>query len=135
MTEKVKFPMYLEREEKDELEHRFYEDGSSSQNQFLGNALRFYLDYLNTKKADECMSESVRGILEGRLKILERKLSGLIFKQAVEMEMMMRILCDSVEIPEEYLQEVRTKSVKSVKLTNGQLQLEQIAKMGEDDEC
>ena len=132
MGEKTKLAFYMTKEQKDEIEKRYREDGSTSQSAFVMHAVRFYLDYLSMGKAENLLSISFRAALEGQIGLYAHRVSALLFKQTVEAEMMMRILCDTVEIPEEYLQKVRTKSIKSVKLTNGQLRLERIAKMGEE---
>ena len=135
MEDKIRFGFYTTEAQKEEIEARYKEDGSSNQSIFVMHAVRFYLDYLSMGKAGALLPDAVRSAIEGRIGSYEECVSALLFKQTVEMEMMMRILCDTVEIPEDYLQETRTKSVKSVKLTNGQLSLEQVAKLGDDSEC
>ena len=135
MGEMAKLTFYMPEDIKTEIETRYEEDGSASQSTFVLHAVRFYLNYLGVGKAEAFLPNAVRTTIEGQIGSYEQHVSALLFKQTVEMEMMMRILCDTVEIPEEYLQKVRTKSVKSVKFTNGQLRLEQIAKMGDDSEC
>ena len=65
--------------------------------------------------------------------MFEHRLSAQLFKLTVETEMGIRTLTDCVNLDEGYLQQQRTRSVKSVKATNGQLSFEKIAReVGED---
>ena len=133
MSEKIKFAFYLTPEEKAELERRYTEDGSTSQTAFVQNALRFYLDYLSTQNAGQFLPDAVRSVIDGRLGMFEHRLSSQLFKLTVETEMGIRTLTDCVNLDEGYLQQQRTRSVKSVKATNGQLSFEKIAReVGED---
>lgn len=135
MSEKIKFAFYLTPEEKAELEHRYTEDGSTSQTAFVQNALRFYLDYLNTQNAGQFLPDAVRSVIDGRLGMFEHRLSAQLFKLTVEHEMGLRTLTDCVNLDEGYLQQQRTRSVKSVKATNGQLSFEKIAREVGEDGC
>jgi hypothetical protein len=55
-------------------------------------------------------------------------MSSMLFKQAVETDMAMNILADTVKLDEEYLRHQRSHSVSNVKRTNGQLSFEQLAR-------
>jgi hypothetical protein len=55
-------------------------------------------------------------------------MSSMLFKQAVETDMAMNILADSINLNEEYLRHQRSRSVSNVKRTNGQLSFEQMAR-------
>lgn len=97
--------------------------------------MRFYLDYLSAGKSQLYLPDAIRTVMEGQMGLYEQRLSALLFKQAVKMDMMMRTLCDTVDLPEEYLQKQRARSIKSVKATNGQLRLEQVAKGVDESRC
>ena len=135
MREKAKLTFYMKEEQKMEIENRYTEDGSTSRSDFVLHAVRFYLDYLSAGKAESFLPDAVCTMIEGQIGAYEQRLSSLLFKQTVEIDMMMRVLCDSVNIPEGYLQKIRGKSIKSVKSTNGHLRLEQMVKMGDESEC
>ena len=133
MSEKIKFAFYLTPEEKAQLERRYSEDGSTSQTAFVQNALHFYLDYLSPQNAGQFLPAAILSAIEGRLGMFQHQLSAQLFKLAVEHEMGLRTLVDCINLDEAYLQQQRTRSVKSVKATNGQLSLEKLAKeFGED---
>ena len=136
MSRKEKFAFYLTPEKKVLLERRYQEDGSRSLTAFIENAVDFYLDYLSANSAGLFLPASLKSYLDGRLGRLEDRLSSLIFKQAVEQDMVAGILADAFQFSEDDLHRRRAESVNNVKKTNGRISLEQRVREAweEDDE-
>ena len=136
MSKKEKFPLYLTPEKKALLECRHAEDGSRSITAFIENAIDFYLDYLSANNAGLFLPTSVQSYLDGRLDQFENRISALLFKQAVELDMGLSTLVDCVQLGEEYLKQQRAESVANVKRTNGRLRLEEKVRdaNGSDDD-
>ena len=132
MSQKEKFALYLTPEMKARLERRYQEDGSRSLTGFIENAINFYLDYLSANNAGMFLPSSVQSYLDGRLDQLENRMSSLLFKQAVELDLGISVLADCVNLDEEYLRRKRAESVSNVKKFNGRLRLEQMAKRAQE---
>lgn len=128
MEAKTKFPVYMTKEEADRLEANYQRDGCASKTEFIMKAVNFYIDYLNTQDAGTLLPRAVSSAMEGRLGQLEKRMSAALYREAVQMEMVMRFLADCYRVDEEYLWQLRSKSVKSVKATNGQLQFEDVVR-------
>jgi len=124
LSRKEKFALYLTPEKKTILERRYREDGSRSLTAFIENAVDFYLDYLSANDAGLFLPTSVKSYLDGRLGQLEDRVSSLLYKQAVELDMQAGILADSFRFSEEDLRRRRAESVGNVKRTNGRISLE-----------
>ena len=125
MSKKEKFALYLTPEKKARLERRYQEDGSRSITGFIERAIDFYLDYLSANNAGLFLPTSIQSYLDGRVGQTENKMASLAYKQAVEMDMAMSILLQSLNVSEEVLRQERAKSIAAVKRTNGRLRLEQ----------
>ena len=132
MSKKEKFPLYLSPEKKAILERRYQEDGSRSITAFIERAVDFYLDYLSANNAGMFLPVSVQSYLDGRLDQLEKRMSSLLFKQAVELDQGVSVLADCVHLDEEYLRKKHAESVARVKKLNGHLQLEKMAKRAQE---
>ena len=128
MNQKEKFALYLTPDMKARLERRYQEDGSRSLTGFIENAINFYLDYLSANSAGLFLPSSVQSYLDGRLDQFEDRMASLLYKQSVELDMVMSILADCVNLDEAYVRKKRAESVASVKKFNGRLRLEQIVK-------
>ena len=125
MGGKKKFPFYLSPEKKAILERRYQEDGSRSLTAFIERAVDFYLDYLSANNAGLFLPTSIKSYLDGRLGQLENRMSSLLYKQAVEQDMVAGILADAYQFNEDDLQRRRTESINNVKKTNGRISLDQ----------
>ena len=125
MSKKEKFPLYLSPEKKAILERRYQEDGSRSITAFIERAVDFYLDYLSANNAGLFLPTSIKSYVDGRLGQLENRMASLLYKQAVEQDMVVGILADAYQFNEDDLQRRRTESINNVKKTNGRISLDQ----------
>ena len=107
------------------LERRYREDGSRSLTAFIERAVDFYLDYLSANDAGLFLPTSIKSYVDGRLGQMEDRMSSLLYKQAVEQDMVAGILADAYQFSEEDLKRRRAESVKNVKRTNGRISLDQ----------
>ena len=78
---RLNFRMSPETAEK--LEHWFKLDGCRSKNEFLERAVNYYADHL-AAGTSTMLPRAVQSAIDGRLQLLEQRLSSLLFKQAVE---------------------------------------------------
>ena len=132
MSRKEKFALYLTPDMKTRLERRYTEDGSRSLTGFIENAINFYLDYLSANNAGMFLPSSVQSYLDGRLDQFEDRMAVLLYRQSVELDMVMSILADCVNLDEAYLRKKSAESAARVKKLNGHLQLEQMAKRAQE---
>lgn len=105
-----------------------------SRNDFIEEAVKFYVSYLNTKYNNFFISESIESVLQNSIQITEDRLSKLLFKQAVEMSMIMNITAANFELNEETLKKLRIKCVHDVKASMGSINFEDIVKYQNSDE-
>ena len=56
-------------------------------------------------------SRAVQSAIDSRLKLFEDRIASLLYKQAVEMDMAMSILLQSLNVSEEVLRQERAKSI------------------------
>ena len=96
----------------------------------------FYLDYLSANNAGLFLPTSIKSYLDGLLDQLEGRMSSLLYKQAVEQDLVAGILADAYQFSGEDLHRRRAESVQNVRKTNGRISLEQRVRGAweEDDE-
>ena len=125
MGKKERFAFYLTPEKKAILERRYQEDGSRSMTAFVERAVDFYLDYLSANDAGLFLPTALKSYVDGRLGQMENRMSSLLYKQAVEQDMVAGILADAYQFSEEDLKRRRAESISNVKKTNGRVSLDQ----------
>ena len=106
--------------------------GYHSRNQFVEQAVNFYVDHLAIQD-NSSLPRAVSSALDGRLGMFEDRLASLLYKHSVELDMVMGILADSYELTEEDMRRRRADSVRNVKQTNGRLSFEQKVRAEEDE--
>jgi len=125
----------LDQENLDRIDKWVAQSGAKSRNQFVLQALDFYISYLASKDATALLAPAITKVIDARLKRFEKNLSTGMFNMAVEQDMVNSLLANVYNMNEEYLLDLRSDAIYNVKKTNGQLSLEQHAeKKYEDDE-
>lgn len=125
MSKKEEFALYLTPEKKAVLERRYREDESRSLTALIERAVDFYLDYLSANDAGLFLPTSIKSYVDGRLGQMEDRMSSLLYKHAVEQDMVAGILADAYQFSEEDLKRRRAESISNVKKTNGRVSLDQ----------
>lgn len=95
-----------------------------TQNEFVENAIRLYCDYLASQDCFSVLPPMLVSAIRSTVQLSENRICRLLFKLAVEMDMMMNILAAGMEIPEEQLRELRGRCVQEVKKTRGMISLD-----------
>ena len=124
MEKTTKFAAYFTDKQRAEMERCRKLEGSRSTTEYVRNAVEFYNSYVSNNDAGLFLPRSIKSYLDGRLGQLEDRVSGLLFKQAVEMDMFSGILADSFQFTEDDLRRRRASSVRNVKQTNGRISFE-----------
>ncbi len=120
--DRLNFRMKPETAEK--LAHWYKADHCRSKNEFVEKAVNFYTDSLAAENSST-LPLAIQTAIDGRLKLLEDRIAAILYKQAVEIDMALSILLQSVNVDESVLRQERAKSVSAVKRTHGRLRMEQ----------
>lgn len=108
----------------EKLEHWYKADHCRSKNEFVEKAVNFYADSLAAENS-ATLPLAIQAAIDGRLKLLEDRMAAILYKQAVEIDMALSILLQSVNVDESVLRQERAKSIATIKRTHGRLRMEQ----------
>ena len=92
-----------------------------SRNEFVERAICFYSDYIMSKEVTNFLAPMLVSALRATVQSSENRISRLLFKQTVELCMMMNVLAAGLEIDESQLDDLRWRCVQNVKKTNGSI--------------
>ena len=92
------------------IERWYQEDNCRSKNEFIEKAVNCYADMLAAGESTT-LPRAVQSAIDSRLKLFEDRIASLLYKQAVEMDMAMSILLQSLNVSEEVLRQERAKSI------------------------
>ena len=123
-----------EPETRSKIEYWYEAADCRSMNDFIDKAVNFYVGFLETENDSAYLPKALRSVIEGSIGKFENHMSYLLFKQAVETDMMSSLYAQSYDISEEGLRRLRSKSVQNVKATKGRMSFEKHIRDYENDD-
>ena len=118
---KEKFALWITPEAKKEVEAHYKQDNCKSQSEYIEKAVRFYSSYLDTKHAEAYLPRVLSDVLEGKLGAFGKRMGHLLFKQAVDQNIMANLVAYLSNVDLDQLQKLRVRCIKNVKETNGEV--------------
>ena len=113
---------------------QWYGVENSSKNEFIEDAITYYADALALMDSS-LLPRAVKAAIDGRLGQFEEHMAYLLFKLAVETDIIAALNANAYEWSDAALHALRRDSVRNVKETNGRISFEQHARgMAGDDE-
>ena len=100
-------------------------DNCRSRSEFTENALRFYMGYLASEDVSNYLCKALVDTLRGILTDHADRLRSLLFKWAVELNMMMHVVASHFGGDRIALRELRGYAVDEVKRTKGQISFDE----------
>lgn len=110
------------------LDEMVVQNNCKSRSELIEQALKFYDGYVRSTKKNEYLPVALSSALNGIVKTSEDRIARVLFKNTVELAMMMNVLSATAEIDEPTLQKLRAKCVKEVKGALGKVNFEDVYK-------
>ncbi len=123
MTEnsKIKKGFWLSEDLDEKIDIYLRLDNCSSRSEFVEQALRFYIGYLNTKNAGAFLPEALSAMMTGTLDYYAGRIGSILFKQGVDLNVLGQIIAYDTDIDEGEYQRLRGKAIRDMKHTNGRI--------------
>ena len=99
-------------------------DNCQSRSEFVDKALRFYMGYLGTEDNTTYISQAILTAIQGTLDDNNNRLCRILFKCAVELNMLCHTIAAHFRADPIHTRELRAYAVDEVKRTNGQVSFE-----------
>ena len=99
-------------------------DNYCTKNEFIEKAIRFYAGYVSGQDTTAYLPPALASVLRGTVQDTENRVCRLLFKLAVDLDMMMNVLAAGMEIPDEQLKALRGRCGQDVKKTSGNISLD-----------
>ena len=122
-SEKQKHTIFLTDEVWAEIQSAYKADGCTKLSEFVEKAVRFYLGYLRAKDAGEYLPRVLAQTLDGKLAALGSRIGGVLFKLAVNDDMLTHVLAAGSDIDLTVLDKLRVQCVNETKQTHGVVDL------------
>ena len=100
MSNKNKHTIWLPDSTWQKVEDYYRTDNCAAKNEFIKKAIEFYVGYLHTKNANAFLPEALSATLTGTLDGFAGRISSLLFKQGVDINLMAQIIAYDTDIDE-----------------------------------
>ena len=107
-----------------QVESSYTKDNCTTKNEYIEKAIRFYTGYLNTQNAASYLPRVLEDVLEGKLGALGTRIGKLLFKLAVEQDMIANITAAVNEVHLDDVERLRARCIREIRQTNGVIDLE-----------
>ena len=117
--EKIKFALRIMPETQQLVKDIYPLDNCQNQSEFIEKAIHFYAGYIASKNATEFLAPILVSALQSTMKGMEDHISRILFKLAVELNMMMNVLASELDTSPDTLEQMRGRCIQEVKKTIG----------------
>lgn len=117
--EKLKFALYLQPESMEQVEHWYRLIECRSKSEFIENAIQFYVGFLMADDGGTYLPNAFLSNMKSIVAESTSQIGKMLFKQSVELAMLMNIIAASQDIDRDTLSRLQGECVKEVKRTNG----------------
>ena len=118
---KKRIPLWLYPTTIEQVKQLYRGEQCKSYSEFIERAVRYYCGFLITNERNPHLPDAVTAVIEGNLGCFEDHISRLLFKLAVEQDIMSHIIACDTDIDDDQLNQLRSQCVGEVKRSNGQL--------------
>ena len=125
--EKIKFALRIAPETQQLVKELCERDNCPEpERSLIEKAIRFYAGYVSGKEATAYLPPALVAAMRGTVQDSENRIARLLFKLAVEVDMMMHLFATAMEIEPEFLEKLRALCVREIKKTNGSISLKDV---------
>ena len=118
---KERIPVWLYPSTLEAIDKAMYRANCKSRSEFLENAAQMYAGYISADSAVKYLPAALVSAFQATVQLSEDRIARLLFKQTVELSMMMNVLAAGLEIDDSQLDKLRWRCVQNVKKTNGSI--------------
>ena len=113
--EKVRKAFYVEEELLGQVDALLPQADVRSRNEFVNQALRFYIGYLTSEKIENYMLTTISSVMHATVKDSENRMARAMYKLAVETSKLSHVIAYSHGVDEQALGKLQAKCAEEVK--------------------
>ncbi len=124
MSDKIKFPLYVEPRTMNMVNENYKKDGARSRSDYIERAIIFYSGYQNADNVADYYPKVIKSTIEPMVDKLADRVGNQLFKMAVEIAIMENVTAAIYDVDPDNLSQLRDYCIEEVKRLNGRYFLE-----------
>ena len=120
----VRMGVYISKKLQDRVDHAIPKTDARSRSEFMSDALELYLAWLDSYDYSKVLTPALESVIEAKIKETENHIAGVLFKQGVELAILMHVIAASQQYDPDSLEELRKHCVNEVRKYSGRYRFE-----------
>ena len=116
---KSKYSFYLYPSQMEEIKQLMDSANAKSQSEFVSDAIRFYIGYLQQGKNVDYLAPIIAQTIKEEIRSTEKNISQILFKLAVESAMLSELQATQIRVPQDQMEQLRRMCSRIVAENNG----------------
>ena len=116
---KSKYSFYLYPSQMEEIKNFMDQANAKSQSEFVSDAIRFYIGYLQQGKNVDYLAPIIAQTIKEEIRSTEKNISQILFKLAVESAMLSELQATQIRVTDEQMEQLRRMCSRIVAENNG----------------
>ena len=116
---KSKYAIYLYPSQMEEIKNLLDQANAKSQSEFVSDAIRFYIGYLQQGKNADYLAPIIAQTIKEEIRNTEKNISQILFKLAVESAMLSELQATQLRVPQDQMEQLRRMCSRIVAENNG----------------
>ena len=125
---KTKYAIYLYPSQMEEIKQLMDAANAKSQSEFVSDAIRFYIGYLQQGKNVDYLAPIIAQTIQEEIRSTEKNISQILFKLAVESAMISELQATQIQVPQGQMEQLRRMCSRIVAENNDIITLEKAIK-------
>jgi len=125
---KSKYSFYLYPSQMEEIKQLMDSADAKSQSEFVSEAIRFYIGYLQQGKNVDYLAPIIAQTIKEEIRSTEKNISQILFKLAVESAMLSELQATQIRVTDEQMEQLRRMCSRIVSENNGIITFEKAYK-------
>lgn len=119
MSDKTFTGVYIDRSLLDEITASLSAANCRTRNEFINAAIRYYITSLGSSNYSDLLTPALESVIGAKIKDTENRLARVLFKQGVELAMLMHVVAGTNDVSPAELDELRRLCVGEVSKLSG----------------
>ena len=116
---KSKYSFYLYPSQMEEIKNLMDRANAKSQSEFVSDAIRFYIGYLQQGKNVDYLAPIIAQAIKEEIRSTEKNISQILFKLAVEAAMLAELQASQIRVTDDQMEQLRRMCSRIVGENNG----------------
>lgn len=125
---KTKYAIYLYPSQMEEIKQLMDAANAKSQSEFVSDAIRFYIGYLQQGKNVNYLAPIIAQTIQEEIRSTEKNISQILFKLAVESAMLSELQATQIRATPDQMEQLRRMCSRIVAENNGIITFEKAMK-------